>query len=192
MRSQPTHLDPAGSEVGTIRGQTQGRPPQQRNSSELEGTLLAQRGRGGGRSAGTKQKPTGGSMAPGRGVSHAGSQGLRDQRNQPGWGCFQVFKAFRPFSVHRTHCTARSGSMSNSGYHIRSPINQLISGHSLLFPGREDLSILPLPYPPPQLPDSPAASSHGCLCLVTPDGRPSPFTPALWPPCGALGPVLRC
>lgn len=53
-------------------------------------------------------------MGRGRGgMSHAGSWGLRDQRNQLGrrgrgeeWS-FQVFKAFRPSSVHRTHCTAR-------------------------------------------------------------------------------------
>ena len=144
LRSQPTRLDPTGSEVGTSWGPTQGRPPQQRNSSELEGTLL-----GGWGQLAQNESPQEAPWPWEGGVSHAGSQGLRDQRNQPGWGCFQVFKVFRPSSVHRTHCTARRGSKSKSGRHIHSPVSQLFPGHSLLFPGREDLSILLLPYPLP-------------------------------------------
>lgn len=57
LRSQPMHLDLTGSGVGIYT-----RPPP--STKEL---FRAGRNTVGGGSAGTKQKPTGGSMAPGRG-----------------------------------------------------------------------------------------------------------------------------
>lgn len=55
------------------------------------------------------------------------------------------------------------GGMSHAG-HIRSLVSHLIPGHSLLFPGREDLSILPLPYLPPTPPTN--CQIHRLLPLV--------------------------
>lgn len=58
LRSQPMHLDLTGSGVGIYT-----RPPPSTKELFRAGRNTV----GGGGSAGTKQKPTGGSMAPGRG-----------------------------------------------------------------------------------------------------------------------------
>ena len=110
------HLDTTGSKVGTSLGPTQGRPPQQRNPSELEEhcrgvswhkTQKAHRrlhdpGNGAGRGRDVSRRILG-AEGPEKSAGAGGSEE---------W-CFQVFKAFRP-SVHRTHCTARRGSKSKS------------------------------------------------------------------------------
>ena len=106
------HLDTTGSKVGTSLGPTQGRPPPTKEP------FRAGRNTAGGVSWHKAQKAhrrlhdPGNGAGQGRDVSRRilGAEGPEKSAGAEGGGeewSFQVFKAFRPSSVHRTHCTAR-------------------------------------------------------------------------------------